>query len=201
MKTRDDIISQAIKECYIELYKWSQPSIDITSILTNNEFKDDKECPMYMKHYLSKDNTEYIMDKYREMYGIVDTWNDTFDTLKDQLLKGGLENYYVSRNGDIPGYKDYKEVSPLNKVLSNPSDINIVIEYIEKVQNFFKWHSREVNNFNYTILLGFSPTYESERVELYWQSHGFPNFKIKNFKVVDIIYDGDEESFIKTIEL
>ena len=195
MKTREDILSQALNECIEEMFKWAQPSIDIKALLINN-YIEDKEHPLYSIHYLSQENFEYIKNRYMKMYGIVDDWDDTFNCIYHQLEHGGTEDNYIPRNGDQPGYRDYKKVDPLIKHLKSPEDFKTIIEYIKKIQNFFKGHCRETNKFNFSIYMGCSPTTNVKEVEEYWKNNGRPNFKIKDFKIEDVIYGGVNDEYV-----
>ena len=204
MKTRDDILEQAFYECLNEMYKWAQPSIDFNALRTG-DFKDDKEHPLWEKHYLSQDNYTYIKDAYASMYGITDEWDDTFNVIYNQLEKGGIEDDYKAATKDRPGYRDYKKVDSLKEHLSE-KDYSTVIEYIKKIQNFFKGHSQETSKFSLTLALTCSPTSNPKSVLEYWKTHGRPDFKIKEFFVDDVIYKAEgyenttEEEFINTLK-
>lgn len=207
MINRDTILSKAMHECMVEMYKWSQPSINLEELIENG-YTDNKEHPLYSKHYLSSENFNYLKSVYANAYGITDYWDDTFELIYNQLEKGGVEeNYILGKNG-FPGYKDYKNVDPLKMHLHIPEDFKVVIEYIKKIQNFFKGHKRELDHFNMTICLGPSPSSNKETVEAYWKTNERPNFKIKDFKIDDIVYGGlndeyidiTEEEFINTLK-
>lgn len=208
MRTRDEILVQATEECLQEMYKWAQPSIDLLELRSQPDFKDDPESPLYKKHFLSPHNFLYIRDVYAKAYGITDEWDDTFNCLIKQLTLGGIEDDYKPATKDSPGYRDYKKVSPLKDVLKSPEDFETIVEYIKKVQTFFRWHSRELDSFNITIALGCSPNSNAKDVEKYWRENGRPDFQIKDFKIDDVIYGGvndeyvdiDEDEFIKTLK-
>lgn len=199
MITRDDILGQAYKECLNEMFKWAQPSIDLNELLKNG-YKDDKKAPLYSKHYLSNENFKQILNFYMSAYGITDDWDNTFETLIKQLLEGGVEDDYKPHTDERPGYRDYKKVAPLKEVLVNSKDVDTVIEYIKKCQNFFKGHSQEADKFNFSVCLGYSPTSDLSRVEKYWQNNGRPDFKIKEFDILDIIYGGPNDEYIDITE-
>lgn len=205
MKSRSEIIEQAIKECITEMYKWAQPSINIEELL-KSDFKDSKDNPLYTKHYLSSDNYDYIKTTYAEAYGIVDEWDDTFELIYKQLSEGGIEDDYKPATEERPGYRDYKKVDPLKEHLTSEADFATVIKYLEKIQYFFKGHCRETNTFSMNIALGCSPTSNAKAVEKYWQENGRPNFKIKEFSIADVLWhEGDfeyttEEEFISTLK-
>lgn len=207
MINRNDILCKALDECVAEMYKWAQPSVDIKQLIADG-YKDDEKNPLYMKHYLSRDNFNYIQEAYMSAYGITDNWDDTFELVYKQLAEGGIEDDYKSATEDHPGYRDYKKVLPLKEVMSCPGDFNTIIDYIKKIQNFFKGHSRETLSFNMTICLGSSPNTNAEVVEEYWRANGRPDFKIKDFNIADVIYGGindeyldiTEEEFISTLK-
>lgn len=207
MINREDILNEAYHKCMVEMYKWSQPSIDLDELIKSG-FKDDANNPLYNQHYLSQDNFIYLRDVYMRAYGIVDEWDETFDTLINQLLNGGIEDNYIPRNGNTPGYRDYKAVAKLKDVLTNPTDVDVVIEYIKKCQDFFKGHNLETSKFFCSIALGPSPNSNSDKVEDYWHKNGRPDFTIKEFKIDDVIYGGvndeyldiSEEEFIESLK-
>ena len=43
MINRQDIIRKAIDECYNEMYKWAQPSIDLEEYIKNPELRKESE--------------------------------------------------------------------------------------------------------------------------------------------------------------
>lgn len=200
MKTRNDVLIEAINECIYEMYKWSQPSIDVKILLKEN-FKDNKTHPLYTQHYLSPQNFDFIKNQYADAYGIVDYWDDTFKIIYDQLTEGGIEDDYKPATKKSPAYKDYKKVDPLKEHLKNPEDFDVVIEYIKKIQNFFKHHSKEKNEFNFSICLGWSPCSNKSVVEEYWKDHGKTDFKIKDFDLSEVYYDCEDiNKFIKSLK-
>lgn len=199
MKTRDEILGKALDECVTEMYRWAQPSIDLQQLIKDG-YKDGEENPLYSKHYLSSDNYAYIKDSYASAYGIVDDWNDIFDLIYRQLNEGGIEDDYKPATKERPGYRDYKRVDSLKEHLKNPEDYDTVIEYIKKIQNFFKGHCRELNQFSMSLALGMSPTSNPKDVETYWQEHGRPDFKVKEFNIGDVIYGGVNDEYIDITE-
>ena len=87
-----------------------------------------------------------------------------------------------------------------------PSQIESVSssERVKKCQNFYCGHSREVNQFDMTMALGVgSPNSCAKVVEDYWHEHGKPEFKVKDFKIDDIIYDDrypDVDEFLESLK-
>lgn len=202
MFTRNDVLSKAIHECLADMYRWSQPSIDIDKLIANG-FKDSEENPLYKRHYLSQDNFIYIRDSYKVAYGIVDDWDDTFDLLIDYLTKGGIEDDYKPATKDRPGYRDYKKVPALETTVGK-GIADLCLTHIKKCRDFYQGHCREVNQFDMTMALGVgSPNSCAEVVTNYWHTNGRPDFKIKEFKIDDILYDDeypDIDEFLETLK-
>ena len=207
MITRTDILSEAIHKCLAEMYRWSQPSIDIDQLIADG-FKDNKENPLYDRHYLSQENFIYIRDCFKEAYGVTDEWDNTFDILIKYLVEGGAEDDYKPATEDRPGYRDYKEVPALETFIGKESTEQC-LTLIKKCRDFYKGHCLETNQFDMTMALGVgSPNSCAEKVEEYWHNNGRPDFTIKEFKVDDVIYGGandeyidiSEEEFIKTLK-
>ena len=202
MLTRNDVLGKAIHECLADMYRWAQPSIDIDKLIESG-FKDSEENPLYKRHYLSQDNFIYIRDSFKIAYGIVDDWNDTFELLIDYLVKGGTEDDYRPATKDRPAYRDYKKVPALDTLIGKEAT-DKCLEHIKKCQNFYCGHSREVNQFDMTMALGVgSPNSCAKVVEDYWHEHGKPEFKVKEFKIDDIIYDDrypDVDEFLESLK-
>lgn len=202
MLTRNDVLGKAIHECLADMYRWAQPSIDIDKLIESG-FKDSEENPLYKRHYLSQDNFIYIRDSFKIAYGIVDDWNDTFELLIDYLVKGGTEDDYRPATKDRPAYRDYKKVPALDTLIGKEA-ADKCLEHIKKCQNFYCGHSREVNQFDMTMALGVgSPNSCAKVVEDYWHEHGKPEFKVKEFKIDDIIYDDrypDVDEFLESLK-
>lgn len=202
MLTRNDVLGKAIHECLADMYRWAQPSIDIDKLIESG-FKDSEENPLYKRHYLSQDNFIYIRDSFKTAYGIVDDWNDTFETLINYLVEGGIEDDYKPATKDRPAYRDYKKVPALDTLIGKEAT-DKCLEHIKKCQNFYCGHSREVNQFDMTMALGVgSPNSCAKVVEDYWHEHGKPEFKVKEFKIEDVLYDEeypDVDEFLESLK-
>lgn len=42
MISREDILQEALHKCFVEMYRWAQPSIDLDELIKNG-FKDSKK--------------------------------------------------------------------------------------------------------------------------------------------------------------
>ncbi len=202
MLTRNDVLGKAIHECLVDMYRWAQPSIDIDKLIESG-FKDSEENPLYKRHYLSQDNFIYIRNSFKIAYGIVDDWDDTFDTLIDYLVKGGIEDDYKPATKDRPGYRDYKKVPSLETIVGKETT-DLCLTYIKKCRDFYKGHCLEVNQFDMTMALGVgSPNSCAKVVEYYWHEHGKPEFQVKEFKIEDVLYDEeypDVDEFLESLK-
>ena len=98
------------------------------------------------------------------------------------------------------------KVLPLKEILTCPGEVNTIIDYIKKCQNFYKGHCYETNKFSCSIALGPSPNCNAKHVTEYWHSHGKPEFKIVEYNISDVIYgEGDfeevsDEEFLATLK-
>ena len=195
MITRNDILTEAVDRCLNEMYKWSQPSIDLSELIKSG-FKDSNENPLYRRHYLSQENFKYIRKNYIWAYSLDDGWDKHFDILLNYLTEGGLKDKYIQEEGK-PGYRSYEKVPPIYSLL-NKEDADTAISLIKECHDFY-YKNHDLNSFNYSVTLGCSPTSNKQEVENYW--HERPDFKIKDFNIEDIIYgDISEEEFINTLK-
>ena len=200
---RDNIIVKAIQECMCELYRWSQPSIDFSKYYDGTlKITDTKDSPFYSRYYISQENMNYIIDRFKEAYSIGSKWKDHIDLLLDYITnKNSVREIYIKGDEKHPGHRDYEKIIPLDKVVTNPED---VIKLINTCKIFYS-RDPEINQFSIPIYLGCSPCSNKERVEEYWKNKG-KNFTIKDFNIEDILYPEDEdapteEEFIETLKL
>lgn len=195
---REQVIHKAYDECMVELYKKAQPSADfheyVRKIKAKEITKDDQvENPIYTRHYLSEEETQYIIKKYCDAYRL----NNEFDDACDLLINDAQHPYmidkfvesYTDDNGDFhPGCRDYEEIPPISKQINNElkkyfgEDINndvstaieqIFINFINSRKNFYHFDC-EAERFKASLVLGPSPTSNKEMVMEYWEKQGQP---------------------------
>ena len=197
MKTREDIIKEAIHECFKEMYAKSQPSIDYDELLEkfrNGEITEGKgETPIHNRYYLSMDEFVYIRDKYLNMYRMNNLWKSNVDFLRENLTEGSYKDIYIpertDENGDIyPGYRSSEHVPNLKDQFLHALDkklklgdemrepiaeelYNIVLETIDNCKDFYRF-DREEEQFGYAVALGASPCSNKNIVIDYWKSQG-----------------------------
>ena len=197
MKTREDIIKEAIHNCFKEMYAKAQPSIDYDELLEkfrNGEITEGKgETPIHNRYYLSMDEFVYIRDKYLNMYRMNNLWKSNVEFLRENLTEGGYKDIYIPERTDengntYPGYRSSEYVPNLKDQFLNALDkklklgdvmrepiaeelYNIVLESIDNFKDFYRF-DREEEQFGYAVALGASPCSNKETVIEYWKSQG-----------------------------
>lgn len=189
---RTKVLQKAHDDCMREMYAKSQPVGDYDEYVRQyqtGELTDDDER-VYNRHYLSREEYEYILDKYVDAYGMKEKWSDYVDTVKeyfgDDVSKDKYIEAYVDENGNHhSGYRGYEKLpnfkNVISDILSNNSDEDVesisqkiydaVMERIETCKNFYRF-DREESGFHVSIGFGASPTCNKEVVKKYWKEHG-----------------------------
>ena len=203
MISRRDIIDKAVNDCYIEMYKWAQPSINLEEYLNNPELrKESDNDKFYTRYYLSSDNIKYIVETYIKAYHIGRDWKDNIDLLLNYITsKDSVKDKYIPGKDGFPGHRGYEPIIPLQDITE---DSEKVIDLINTCKDFYS-RDFELEGFNMAIYLGASPYSNKEKVEEYWRTHGRPDFTIKDFDIDRIIYSEEEdaptvEEFIETLK-
>ena len=197
MKTREDIMKEAIHECFKEMYAKSQPSVDYDELLEkfrNGKITEGKgETPIHNRYYLSMDEFVYIRDKYLKMYRMNNLWKSNVDFLRENLTDGSYKDVYIpdrtDENGNWhPGYRSSENVPNLKEqflyVLDKKLKLgdvmretiaeelyNIVLETIDNCKDFYRF-DREEEQFGYATALGASPCSNKQTVIDYWKTQG-----------------------------
>lgn len=188
MKNREQVLATAIDECFYEMYKWAQPSIDLRNYIGRDDIEDTPENPFYKRYYISRENMKYIVEMFMEAYGVGNKWNEHIE-----LLIG----YITNKDSKKVVYKDfrreYENITPLQDITNDSEEI---LKLINTCKDFYNRDS-EKEVFNFSIYLGPSPNSNKEEVEKYWQEHGIPDFKITDYSIDNIIYDEDPDEWIK----
>lgn len=194
MIDRRDVINKAINDCYIEMYKWAQPSINLEEYINNPELiKESDDDKFFERYYLSFDNLKYIVKNYINAYHIGNDWKDNIDLLLNYIISKDSVTYISER-------REYELITPLQDITN---DYEKVISLINTCRKFYN-RDPELEKFNFRIFLGASPSSNKERVKKYWINHGRPKFNIKEFNIEDIIYSENDdvtvEEFIETLK-
>ena len=194
MIDRRDVINKAINDCYIEMYKWAQPSINLEEYINNPELiKENDNDKFFERYYLSLDNLKYIVKNYINAYHIGNDWEDDIDLLLNYITSKDSVTYISERH-------EYELITPLQDITN---DYEKVISLINTCRKFYN-RDPELKKFNFRIFLGASPSSNKERVKEYWINHGRSDFNIKEFNIEDIIYPENDditvEEFIETLK-
>ncbi len=193
--TRSSILEKAIHDCLSEMYKRAQPSADFDDYLKQLEdgvITDETRPYIYERHYLSEEESNYIIEKYRDAYRISNDWVADIDVLLRDLKEGCSVHKYIPAEVDpetgfkTPGYRSYEHRDSLEERLKNilGSDeaakkaAEEVFDYIENRQHYYRF-DRELQEFNNSIYLGCAPSTNKEAVQEYWKSQD------KDIEIID----------------
>lgn len=208
MLNRREILEKAVRDCLCECYKWAQPSINFDAYLKNPEMiQEDDKFHFYRRYYLSKENFDYIRNSFKEAYHIGKDWKEDIELLVNYITdKDSKKDIYIPGKDGFPGHRGYTPITPLQELTSDSDD---VLELIDTCKNFFS-RDFEDENFQFSVCLGPSPNSNAEEVEKYWHEHGRTDFKIKEFKIEDVLYPENdpwedeeiltEEEFIESLK-
>ena len=116
--SREDILTEAYERCMAELYAKAQPAADINDYLNKiksgeiTKAEQNKE-PIYYRHYISKKEMEYIVEKYHNAYRLGNEFKDSCDLLlKDMDEQYTVDKYieeYDDEYGHHPGHRGYEQ--------------------------------------------------------------------------------------------
>ena len=195
MLDREEVLSQAVYDCYREMFAKAQPMADWDAL--NAEYKagkidEKKDGPVYDRHYLSHEEFQYILDKYMDAYHIKSDWDDYVEIVEKYLSEGGTKDKYIEEHTDEygnhhPGYRGYEKVPPLKEhiydIIYGEYDgngeiaeavtedvVNKVMELIATCKNFYCLNMDE-RKFRNTICMGATPSGNKETVKQWWKDH------------------------------
>lgn len=182
--TNDDIISEAIHRCKVELYKRAQPSADYNEIYQNYKKQHDegkKIEAVYDRYYISQEEYQYVKDKYIKAYHLEDSFKLHCDIIIRDLIEGCPKDKYFPEKIDEdgfkhPGYRGYEQVPPIQYSIGI-ENANEVVDFIKQRKDFYRFNHLE-ERFNFAISLGDSPTQNPDTVIQYWKTQGV-NIDIK----------------------
>lgn len=134
MLDRQKVLSKACHDCYREMYAKSQPPGDYDEYVRQyraGQLRDDDKDRVYNRHYLSKEEYEYIMEKYIDAYGMREKWSEYVDMVKAYFDKDAIKDKYIEETTDEygdyhPGYRGYEHLPHFKAVISE-----MLKQYIE----------------------------------------------------------------------
>lgn len=190
MLERSDIIDKAIHDCLQEMYAKAQPMADYDNLVEEYRTgKIGKDERVYDRHYLSRKEFQYILNKYIDAYRMNKFWDDNIEVLEEYLQNGGLKDKYIKSTTDEnghyhPGYRSTEKVLPIKEQflnilseynINNSTDIanklnDILMQTISYCKNFYMF-DREADQFGCSIALGASPTSNPDTVKKWWKEN------------------------------
>lgn len=167
----EKILSEAVERCLAELYYFAQPSVENIEEAVKKE-GDSQDEPFYQKHYLSKEDYEYIIDKYIKMYNLEDYFKQDCNVLIRDLKEGYSVNKFTEYG------RDYERKPNLETQLESKEIADKVIDIIENRKNFYRFY-RDGEKLRFNIL-NYGPTSNKQQVIDYWKSQGI-DIEIKDY--------------------
>jgi len=171
MLDRNKIIQEAIDRCLEEMFQKSQPKASyygyVAKLKKGEINKDDR---IFERHYLCKNQFEYILEKYKNAYRCINEWKSNLDFVIDQLKAGGYKTVYKPLVEGGEKCRTTEKMSPIKDIIGE-ENANKLFEYLEAIKNFYRF-DREEEKFNFNVALGCSPTSNPETVKEYWKSQG-----------------------------
>lgn len=176
--SKADILHEAIRRCKIELYKRAQPSADYNEIYKNYQKQSEEGKtvePVYHRYYISKEEYDYVKQKYITAYHLEDSFKRDCDIIIRDMTEGCSKDIYIPEKIDEdgfkhPGYRGYEEVPPIQYSIGI-ENADKVVDFIKQRKDFYRFNHL-VESFNYSISLGDAPTNNPETVIEYWKSQG-----------------------------
>ena len=195
---REDVLCKAYEDCIREMFAKAQPAADFDNIIEEvkaGKIDEEKDGPIYDRHYLSHAEFTYILNKYMKAYRINSEWDEDVEVVEKYLSEGGTKDKYIDaytdENGNHhPGYRSYEEVPPIKNLIADyirsymiikgePEDniqkwaqniAKIVMDDIDTCKNFYMFNVDE-QKFRNTVCMRCSPTGSAETVKKWWKDH------------------------------
>lgn len=189
---REEVLCKAYEDCIREMFAKAQPMADFDNIIEEvkaGKIDEEKDGPIYDRHYLSAEEYMYILNKYMKAYRIESEWKDDVEIIEKYLSEGGHKDKYIKdwedEHGHHPGYRSYEDVPPLKEqILAIMKDFdcsdaaaevaeniyNKVMETISFCKNFYSFNVDE-QKFRNTVCMRCSPTGSIETVKKWWKDH------------------------------
>ena len=204
IKNRKDMLNKAYEDCMRELYARAQPSADYDNIIDEyRQGKIGKEERVYERHYVSKEEYDYVVDKYVKTYGMDKKWFRDVDTVKDWVVNGGpprrkavydkdyehVEHEYEDRKRFKSEVMEELEKAGLDQKTVNELSDTIqdkVLGQIEDCKHFYRF-DREEDDFRGWVALGASPTSNPETVKKWWKENYNQDIEIED-RIPDLFW-------------
>lgn len=195
MKTREELINDAVVECLNMLYKYSVPSLSFDELQAQVEAKKDYDKEYFTHHYLPKDLYEEIIERFRYLYGIEGKWKSYCDIISEYLFKGGLKDAYETDENGL-SHRGSEKTPALSKVIGE-ENANKVKELLDSCKHFYRFDYK-VDSFNFSVG-NYAPTTNKTAVEEYWKKQG-ENYNFEDKEIMNNYYReeyGDDEDYFE----
>lgn len=167
--SRRKVLERAVDECLVEMCMKSQPSDSYEVLCDEYELgKIKREDKVYDRYYLSREEYDYIKEKYKDAYNIRNTWRGNCDLIIRDLSEGGYADGSVEDENGLKT-RTIEKIAPISDSIGEDA-LGKVIERIKQIRDFYRF-DREENSFDFTLSLGSaSPTFNKKVVMDYWRS-------------------------------
>lgn len=217
MINREEVLSKAYNECIREMFAKAQPAADYDNLIEEyrtGKINEDKDGPVYNRHYLSQEEYVYILNKYLDAYNIKSEWQDHADVIIDYLEKGGYTDKYITNVDKETGIETHsreaENVPPLKdhilEIMNEFDSSEVTKEVGEKIydktmelismcKNFYKFNMDETKFRNTLALFSATPTSNKETVKKWWKDHYDVDIEIEERNPLllwEMDYYGDE---------
>lgn len=161
MLTQEQFEEERITRCLDEMYQASQPPIT---------WEEATKCKNAInEHYLSREEYEYILKKYDDLYRLEDNFIRDCDILIRDAEEGYSIEKWIQKTENEPGYRGYEKLPPLREQVGEEM-ANKFIEFIKSRRNFYRFN-RVWEQFHFTVM-NYSPNTNKETVIKTWKEKG-----------------------------
>lgn len=174
---RGNLLWDIRMKCMKEMYERAQPSANYDDIYAYYEQCNEQHITpdkIYNRHYLSKEEFDYILNKYVSEYKLSNDFKRDCDIIIRDMEEGCSKDKYIpewtDEFGTHPGYRGYEKVPPLKETIGD-ENAQKVIDFIKMRKEFYRFN-REEEGFRFDIALTDSPTSNEKTVIEYWKSQG-----------------------------
>ena len=169
MLTKDKFQKELFTRCIDEMYQNAQPPCSYEELVEKSKQNPDER--LYAQHYLSVEETRYIIDKYVDLYNLQDSFKDHCDLLIEDMLKGCSKDKYIHPEDGCPSYRGYEKVQPLTEEIGQEA-MDKVIEFIKMRKDFYRFN-RKCDGFRFEMY-NYAPCSNLKTVVDYYTTKGTP---------------------------
>ena len=182
--TRDKIITEACTNMLKEMYRRSQPSVDITLYQEcyKNDILDADKDRCYEWHYLPEQVQRQIVEDYLEAYGANDWLKRACEFLMDVFKNGGHRTAYKDIFGTGERVRTSEKTEKLDELIG-AENAEKVYKLMNDFMGFYRTNTDE-HDIRMTIFM--CPTRNPKTVIEKWGP---------DFKVDDSVYKDEDDEY------